>query len=267
MVSGCIVLYNSDIDKLLVTCNSFLSSSIVSKLFIIDLGEFSHFVFFPIPDDRIQYIHINKNIGFGAAHNLGINYSIGCGIEFHIILNPDLIISDGCIESLYSYILTDSKIGLIQPKIFNEFNIVQDSCRLLPTPFNLFIRLFPFSFYFNYKYELKGFKHDRVVNIPYLSGCFMFIRNAIIDEVGFFDENFFLYAEDIDFSRRIHSKFRTIYYPFASIVHYHNKLSFKKTKFLIIHVISIIRYFNKWGWVFDTERSFFNKNVLKEICN
>lgn len=265
MVSGSIVLYNSDIDKLLVTCNTFLNNSIVNKLYIIDLNKISQFKYFPINNDKIEYIELNKNIGFGAAHNYGIRNSINSGFNFHVILNPDLIIPENCINILFSIISNNPKIGLIQPKVLSNNNFIQDSCRLLPNPFNLFIRLTPFSRYFNYNYELRNFSKNTIANIPYLSGCFMFINNSIIEEIGFFDERFFLYAEDIDFSRRIHSKYQTIFYPHTTIIHYHNKSSFKKMKIFIIHLINVIKYFNKWGWLIDKERNKINSLALKNL--
>jgi len=265
MVSGSIVLYNSDVNKLLETCHTSLNNSILNKLFIVDLNNISQFKHFPIKNNKIEYIELNKNIGFGAAHNYAIKCSINSGFKFHVILNPDLIISKDCINILFSIISNDPKIGLIQPKILTNINIIQDSCRLLPNPFNLIIRLTPFVRYFNYKYELKKFSHNKIANIPYLSGCFMFINNSIIDDIGFFDERFFLYAEDIDFSRRIHSKYQTIFYPHVSIIHHHNKSSFKNFKIFFIHLISVIKYFNKWGWFFDKERDNINKAILEKL--
>ncbi|ULQ59885.1 hypothetical protein K7I13_00590 [Brucepastera parasyntrophica] len=103
------------------------------------------------------------------------------------------------------------------------------------------------------------------MNVPYLSGCFMFFRVAALITEGFFDERFFMYPEDIDITRRIHRKYKTMYYPDISIMHIHEAASYKDKKMLKIHIINLIRYFNKWGWFFDKERRTINKNVLTQL--
>ena len=90
--------------------------------------------------------------------------------------------------------------------------------------------------------------YNKIMDVPILSGCFMFLRNEIFKNVGLFDERYFMYMEDFDYSRRIHEKYRTVYYPNVEIVHAHAKESFKNRKLSIIHLKSAIKYFNKWGW-------------------
>lgn len=106
-----------------------------------------------------------------------------------------------------------------------------------------------------------------MMNVPYLSGCFMFLRVSVLKEVGLFDERYFMYLEDTDLSRRIHKKYKTIYYPFVHIIHEYSKGSYKNIKLLIYHIHSAIKYFNKWGWIFDKERREINTKVLRELIN
>jgi hypothetical protein len=93
----------------------------------------------------------------------------------------------------------------------------------------------------------------------------MFLRVNAIKEVGLFDERFFLYAEDIDFTRRMHEKYDTLFYPKVSVYHTFTRGSRKEFKLMIIHIISIIKYFNKWGWWRDAERKHLNNDVMKQI--
>ena len=92
----------------------------------------------------------------------------------------------------------------------------------------------------------------------------MFLRVSVLKDVGIFDERFFMYLEDIDLCRRIHRNFKTIFYPHANIIHRHEKASFKSIKMRLVHVISAFRYFNKYGWFFDSERSSINENVIRK---
>jgi GT2 family glycosyltransferase len=93
----------------------------------------------------------------------------------------------------------------------------------------------------------------------------MFFRTSALETIGFFDEIFFMYPEDIDITRRMHRIYKTMYYPEVSIIHAHTAESYKNLKMFFIHILNIIKYFNKWGWFFDKERREINKKVLREL--
>jgi len=117
----------------------------------------------------------------------------------------------------------------------------------------------------NYIYELRFTGYNRIMNVPFLSGAFMFIRTEVLKRVGIFDERFFLYCDDLDLSRRIHSVSKTIYYPHCHIYHDWGRGSYKSFRILLIHVLDAIKYFNKWGWFKDKEREKINKKTLEEL--
>lgn len=89
----------------------------------------------------------------------------------------------------------------------------------------------------------------------------MFIRSEALKAEGLFDERFFMYPEDIDLTRRIHRHWKTLYYPACEIVHDHRAESYKSLRMTKIHIINMMRYFNKWGWWVDGERRRFNKSI------
>ena len=107
----------------------------------------------------------------------------------------------------------------------------------------------------NRRYTLEFWNHQSEADIPYHQGSFMFFRIACFEKVGLFDERFFMYPEDIDITRRMHRYYKTIFYPQVTIVHAHRAASYKSKKMLKIHMVNMIKYFNKWGWIFDKERS------------
>ena len=74
-----------------------------------------------------------------------------------------------------------------------------------------------------------------------------------------------MYAEDIDFSRRIHRVTRTVYCPDAVVVHAHEAASRKNRKMLLIHIGSLVKYFNKWGWIIDRERRRANRTCIEAL--
>ena len=114
---------------------------------------------------------------------------------------------------------------------------------------------------------MRNFSYDAIMDVPYLSGCCMFLRTEALKKVGLFDERFFLYPEDIDLTRRIHKHYRTVFYPYVSVIHQHERSSYKSLKMMRIHVQNMIKYFNKWGWIWDKERKTINKKILKQIEN
>ena len=117
----------------------------------------------------------------------------------------------------------------------------------------------------SYNISADMYGYDKIMNVPYLSGCFMFFRTSAFETVGMFDERFFMYPEDIDITRRMHEKYRTVFYPNVSVIHDHAAESYKSKKMLKIHITNMIKYFNKWGWFFDSKRKRINKKILKEL--
>ncbi|MEZ0322734.1 MAG: glycosyltransferase family 2 protein, partial [Hydrogenothermaceae bacterium] len=196
--------------------------------------------------------------------------SIEENIPYHLVLNPDVYFGDGVLEELYNFMEANQDVGLVMPKVLYPNGEIQYLCKLLPTPIDVFGRRFlnfgPLKKFVekrNYIYELRFTGYNKIMDVPYLSGCFMFLRTETLKEVGLFDEKIFMYFEDTDLSRRIHKKYRTVYYPNVHIYHEYAKGSYKSKKLLMYHIQSAIYYFNKWGWVFDKEREEVNKKILK----
>ena len=270
-LSASIVLYNTKIDELKRVIDSYFAYTGEKQLFLVDNSPTDSLkeIVKIYPNNDIYYIFNNENMGYGKAHNIAIKKSIEQGLSYHIILNPDIIIEKGSLEKLTEYMEQHPEVGNIMPKIIYPNGELQYLCKLLPSPIDLIFRRFiPIKRWkdaINERYELRSFGYDKIKNIPNLSGCFMFLRTEALKKVGLFDENIFMYLEDIDLNRRIHSKYKTIYYPDAIVIHEHQKESYKNRRLLKAHIQSAIYYFNKYGWLFDKERTTINKNVLKDL--
>ena len=270
-LSASIVLYNTKIEDLKRVIDSYFAYQGEKQLFLVDNSpsdELKNIVAM-YPNNEIHYIFNNANMGYGKAHNIAIRKSIEQGQPYHIILNPDIIIEKGALEKLTDYMEQHLEVGNIMPKIIYPDGELQYLCKLLPSPIDLIFRRFipvkKWKDAINKRYELHSFGYDKIMNVPNLSGCFMFLRTEVLKQVGLFDENIFMYLEDIDLNRRIHSKYQTIYYPEARVIHEHQKESYKSKKLLKAHIKSAIYYFNKYGWFFDKERNNINGNVLREL--
>jgi len=266
-ITASIVLYHNDINELEEAVSSCLSSPLINTLYLIDNSATDELKQLAT-DSRIQYIHNPTNIGFGAAHNIAIAKAIQHS-HYHLVCNPDVSFDGNIIETLSQFIEADPTIGVVMPKVLYKNSEVQRLCKLLPSPLNLFGRRFASAFrYFKHidqQYELNEYQYDRVLNVPCLSGCFMFIRTQILKQVGSFDTRYFMYLEDVDLVRRIGQVSRTVCYPFVAIYHSYQKGSYSGKNLMFIHILSAIKYFNKWGWFFDREREERNQASLKEI--
>ena len=216
-----------------------------------------------------SYIFNNSNLGFGKAHNIAIQKAIELDSEYHLILNPDVYFDSGVLKKLIRFMDNNQDVGLVMPKILYPNGDIQYLCKLLPTPFDwIFRRFSPFKKSLakrNEKYELRFTRYNKTMEVPSLSGCFMFIRTSVLQEIGGFDERFFMYAEDVDLCRRIGEVSKTVYYPVVEITHNYEKGSYKNRKLLFYHIKSAIQYFNKWGWIFDKGRKRINKKTLERL--
>jgi hypothetical protein len=212
----------------------------------------------------VEYIP-NVNNGYGAGHNIAIRRAISENADYHVVLNPDIYWYEDVISELSKYMDENQACGLVMPKILYPNGETQYLCKLLPTPMDLIIRRFiPSKSYKakrDYDYELQWSGYNNIMEVPSLSGCFMFLRCSVLKGVKGFDERYFMYAEDLDLCRRIGELSKTMFYPFVSVVHEYEKGSYKNGKLLRYHITSIIKYFNKWGWFYDKKRKIANKKV------
>lgn len=263
-----VVLYKNSIEQLEAVADSFLNTTLKIKLYIIDNSPTD--VLRTVINDRAnaEYIFSGSNLGYSKGHNLAMRKSLD-SCAYYVVSNPDISFHSGMLEKLFYFMETNNDVGLVVPKMLYPDGSIQYLCKLLPTPIDLIFRRFlPFRKYVeqrNEKYELRFTDYDKIMNIPYLSGSFMFVRAEALKKVGFFDERIFMYLEDLDLSRRIHRRYKTVYFPDAHVYHGYEKASYIDARLLRYHMRSAITYFNKWGWLFDAERSAINRKTLEEL--
>lgn len=270
MITASVVLYNTDSEQFNMLLECVKKSEVVSKFFVIDNSPIKRREISQLWD-KIEYIE-HENTGYGSSHNIAIKKSLEVGADYHVVLNPDIRFEPNVLLELTNYMSENQHVGYILPKVVYPNGELQYLCKLLPTPSDLIFRRFlpktKKTEEKNDRYILKQSGYDKIMNPPCLSGCFMFLNCKILKEHNlYFDDRFFMYFEDFDLMRRIHKVSKTIFYPNVSIIHDHAKESYKSKKMLIQHIKSAIKYFNKWGWIFDKERNEMNKRILDEIQN
>lgn len=266
-VTASIVLYKTNPLELKQIYSCLFQEKAISTLFLIDNSP-TQKLKNVITNDNVIYSYVGKNLGYGSAHNIALRKVIDES-DYHLVLNSDISFSSGVLPKLISYMENNQNVGLTLPKVLSKNGEVQHLCKLIPTPLNLLVRLAYNTInsinYSRTKYQLEFTGYKTIMEGPCLSGCFMFLRVGALKNVGLFDERYFLYDEDYDLSRRINEKYKTIFYPEVEIVHNHTKESFNDKKVLLIHIMSTIKYFNKWGWLFDKKRRKTNRRILRQL--
>lgn len=216
---------------------------------------------------RLIYIP-HENNGYGGGHNVALKEAQKVGSTYHLVVNPDVWFGPEVIPALIEYMDNHEEVGQMMPKVLYPNGQIQRLAKLLPTPFDFIGRFCLPNFMIkrrNTRFELIQSGFSKALNVPFLSGCFMFFRMSAIEDVGMFDEHFFLYAEDVDITRRMHQKYETIFYPDTTIYHTFTRGSRRSLRLLFIQIINIMRYLNKWGWWRDEERDEVNREVLNKI--
>lgn len=259
-----IVIYKTNEEKIHRLVALLRQCKAVNDVFIIDNSPSP----FQTPNDMdATYIFNNNNCGYGRAHNIALRKTIENKIPYHLVLNPDVVFDPSIINELLEYMEGHTSIGSLMPKIYYPNGDLQYLCKLVPAPMDLFGRRFLPKWMMKKRkrrFELYDSGYNTIMNVPYLSGCFMLLRTSTLEDVGLFDERFFLYPEDIDLTRRIHKKYKTIFYPYVSVIHEYGRGSYKSMKLLYFHIVNMCRYFNKWGWFFDKERKEINARCIAE---
>ena len=146
-----------------------------------------------------------SNVGFGAANNQGVAASTG---RYVLLLNSDTEIRGNCLEGMLSFADTHPAVAAFGCRVLYPDGTLQRSCMLFRSLTNLTLfatglsKIFPRSrFYGRELMSWWTFNEARIVEV--IVGCFMLIRRSAIDEIGMFDERFFMYAEEVDWCKRL----------------------------------------------------------------
>lgn len=266
MITASLVTYKTrkeDLDRVL---GSALGEDI-SFLYVIDHSPEEGLEQLLPSDPRIVY-EKRENLGYGAGHNAAIKKAMEAGSDYHAILNPDIYWEGDVMGKLSVFLENHTNVGMIHPKVLYPDGRLQYTCKLIPTPFDLIASRFLPGFLKKgrmRRFRLEKTGYRKIMDVPYMHGCFMMLRIDTLRDTGLFDERFFMYPEDIDLTRRIHERWKTLFYPNVSIFHAHAAESRKSAKMLWIHATNMVKYFNKWGWLFDSKRRLYNKRLLTEI--
>lgn len=186
----------------------------------------------------INIISSNRNLGFSRANNIALKQCVG---EYVLLLNPDTIVGEDTIREVLAFMDSHEHAGGAGVMMLKDNGEkAMESRRGIPTPMTAFYKMSglcswrPTSRRFG-RYYMSYLPWDKPVQIEIISGAFCMLRRKALDRVGFLDEDFFMYGEDIDLSfRLLKGGYENWYIP-AKILHYKGE-STHKSSFRYVHV-------------------------------
>lgn len=206
-----------------------------------------------------HYIETGKNLGFSGGNNVGLRQVKD---KYVLILNPDTEVLPGTLLHLLEYMESHPETGACSPKVeLSDGTLDWASHRGFPTPW---ASLKYYFFKDDSLYHLSKRDFSRPHEVDSLTGAFILTRKKVLDEVGLFDESYFMYAEDLDLCYRIKKAgYKIIYLPEVKIIHYKGVSSGLKKHSQGITTAtdeSRVKAFNAF---YETMKIFYQKNLAK----
>lgn len=202
---------------------------------------------------RLMVLCETKNLGFAAGCNLGV----GLATQAHLLfLNPDCILGVGSLQRMVEVLDSDSSVGMVGGLLTNLDGSEQGGGRrAVPTPWRSFVRAcglvclsdqWP-RLFFDFHLHKQPLP-DAPIDVEAISGALMLVRRAAVNDVGLWDEAYFLHCEDLDWCMRFRQLgWRILFVPDASVLHYHGHCSRARPFFVEWHKHKgMVRFYNKF---------------------
>jgi GT2 family glycosyltransferase len=266
-----IVLYAPDrlllkevIDALLLACLQLSSASkwtfavdLVNnnpkETFLDEISKIAHDV--STSAFAVNLVESGINGGYGAGNNISIWRHKDA--DYHLVLNPDVLINEFALKNALEYMESNPDVGLLTPQVKGLDGTMHHLCKRNPTLLDMFIRSASLStsnrFFLqrNIRYEMRDQDYEGIISpVPYPTGCFMLFRRSVLACIGGFDEGYFLHYEDADIGRSVSQVSKTAYVPSVVVLHKWSRDTHKSWYMRWVTIKSGLRYWRKWGGVF-----------------
>ncbi len=198
---------------------------------------------------EVRLIASGENLGYSRGNNLGLAASRGRHL---LVLNPDTQVAAGALRTLVAYTEAHPQAGILGPRLLNADGSPLPSRRRFPTLATAFFE----STWFQGvaprrlldRYYARDLPEDAAAEVEWVTGACLLVRRAVYEQIGGFDEGFFMYSEELDYCRRARAAgWQVVYFPEAVVYHFEGKsseqavperhLRFQRSK---------IRYFRKY---------------------
>lgn len=197
----------------------------------------------------VHFIANKENTGFAKANNQALRAARG---EYILFLNPDTILPEDFFSRSLQYMERNSHAGALGVQMIDGTGrFLRESKRGFPTSWASFCKLFGLTSVFPTskvfaKYYLGYLDENTNHEVDALSGACMLVRKDVVDKTGGFDERFFMYAEDIDLSFRIHqSGYKNVYLASLTIIHFKGESTTKDSQYVRLFYKAMIQFVEK----------------------
>ena len=214
----------------------------------------------------VQLIQNDENIGFSKANNLGVSKAKG---KYICILNPDTVLQENTFDEILKFYKSNIKVGFVGCQMIDGNGMfLKESKRVIPSIFSSFMKVLGIS-----KFYYSALDKDKRGYIDILAGAFMFVEKTIYDSVKGFDEDYFMYGEDIDLSYKALKKGYSNYYlGDVKIIHFKGESTDKNSvyinRFYNAMYIFYTKHFNKFLFTKILAYSFFKFIIsIKNLSN
>lgn len=171
---------------------------------------------------QVTLIENKANVGFAKANNQGIAISKG---RYFLLLNPDTEVLPHSIDLIVEFMDKDSRAAVVGPKLLNTNRTIQESHHRFPSSNQEFMEntfldnlLYPFI---KRRESKSSWVYNGAFEVDWVTGACLAIRREVVDEIGVFDGNFFLYYEEVDFCYRAKQRgWKVFFLPESEVIHY-----------------------------------------------
>jgi GT2 family glycosyltransferase len=180
------------------------TEELVETVFIIDNNSSDDSLVKIQSNKKLRIIKNEENFGFAKAANQGFHLSQS---PYVLLLNPDTQLLDTTLKDCVSFLESHKETDILGCRLLDDKGETSPSCARFPTPLRLFIDSVGFSKAFPKVFKpailMCEWNHETSQYVDQVMGAFMFMRHSIFEKVGYFDERFFVYFEELDFSKRL----------------------------------------------------------------
>jgi N-acetylglucosaminyl-diphospho-decaprenol L-rhamnosyltransferase len=200
----------------------------------------------------VELIENSTNMGFGRANNQALGRVRGRHV---LLLNTDAFVAVDTLPMTVEFMDTHPECGVLGVKLVGEDGSLQPSCRYFPTPWNVFLHSTGLHRVFSRArlVDDMSWDHESVRDCDWVPGCYYLVRHTVIERVGLFDPQYFLYYEEVDHCRAVRrAGWKVTYYPYTTVVHIggesartEGKLSSVGRQLSTLQIESELLYFRK----------------------
>ncbi len=159
------------------------------------------------------------NVGFGRANNQALTRAHG---RYVLLLNTDAFVEPGAVLQTVQYLDEHPDCAVLGVRLVGRDGSLQPSCRYFPTPWNEFVAQVGLARFFPGLRLVDDMTWDHMAprECDWVPGCYYLVRKTVLDQVGLFDDRFFLYYEEVDHCQAVKAAgWRVMYYPYTTVVH------------------------------------------------